>query len=116
MELNQQEQRMVERLRKKKRHWRWVRWMLLVIGISSAGLCIAIFYLVVPSAQSQSQDASSSALLLSVSFPIILIFASQATVCLSPAIRDWHGNATHTLLLRLLDECKKRSVGDDHAA
>jgi uncharacterized membrane protein HdeD (DUF308 family) len=113
MNFTPQERKMIERLRKQERQWRWGRWMSLVSGIFSAGICIAIFCMVVTRIQSKSADIASSALLLSLSFPIILIFTGHATICLLLAIRDWHGNTARTLLLRLLDECDKRSMTHD---
>jgi uncharacterized membrane protein HdeD (DUF308 family) len=107
---------MIERLRKQEHQWRSGRWASLVSGIFSAGFCVTIFCMVVSYLQSKSPDTASSALLLSVSFPIILIFAGHAAVCLALAIRDWHGNTTRTLLLRLLDEGDKRNkTHDDNA-
>ena len=106
---------MVETLRKQDRNWRFGRWMVLVSGIFSAGLCIAIFCLVVPRIQSKSEDISSAEFMLSFSFPIILLFAGTASMCLTLVIRDWHGNTTRTLLIKLLDEQQERGIPDDKA-
>ena len=115
MEFNQQERRMVERLRKQERQWRWARWTTLLVGVFNVGVCVFISFLVLPHVQSE-KDMASAALMLAITFPGILIFAGSATVCLALAVRDWHGNTTRMLLLRLVDESAKRSAKDEHAA
>ena len=115
MELTQQEQRMVERLRKQERQWRWARWTTLASGIFSAAVCVYIFLLVLPRVQSEKHMASA-AMVAAVTFPAVLVFASAATMCLTLVFRDWHGNTTRILLLRLVDESSKRKVLDEHAA
>src|SRR2546430_1224046 len=115
MELTQQEQRMVERLRKQERQWRWARWTTLLVGVFSAGVCFFISSLVLPRIQSE-KDMASTAFILAITFPAILIFAGNATMCLALAFRDWHGNTARVLMLRLVDESAKRKAKDEHTA
>ena len=103
MQLTALEHRMVERMRKQERQWRWARWLTLFMGVFQAATGIAVLCVIMPRIESGREDMASSALILSLSYPFILLCAGSATLFLCLAIRDWHGNTTRTLLLRLLD-------------
>src|SRR5437899_5867358 len=45
MNFTPQETKLIERLRKHDRQWRWARWLVLVMGVFSAGLCTAFGYI-----------------------------------------------------------------------
>jgi hypothetical protein len=87
----------------------------LLAGVFSAGFCVFVFCVVLPRIQSE-KDMASAALALALAFPGILIFAGSATMCLVLVIRDWHGNTTRALLLRLVDESTTRTPNDEHVA
>jgi hypothetical protein len=115
MELSHQEQRMIERLRKQERQWHWARWAALASGILSAGLCGFILCFILPRVQSGT-DMAGAAFGLALMFPMVLVFAQIAAIGLALVIRDWHGNTTRTLLLRLVDDSTKRAAEDEHNA
>ncbi len=45
MTFTPQEMKLIERLRKYDRQWRWARWLVLLMGLFSTGLCAALGYL-----------------------------------------------------------------------
>ena len=108
MELTEREQRMVQRMRKQERQWRWAKWAALLAGILSAAGCIFVLCMAMP--QVQSEDTASGAFMLAIMFPVVLVFAGTAAMCLGLVCRDWHGNTTRSLLLRLVDGSAERKA------
>src|SRR3954471_22451689 len=103
MNFTPQEMKLLERLRKRERQWRWGRWLLLVIGISCIGLCILFGFLLhslLAISDHRLFDANMMLLILLIwtkcCFYFVFGIWSVAT-----AILDWHGNANRTLLLKL---------------
>lgn len=105
-ELNKEELRMVERLRKQQRRWRWARWTTLLVGVFSAGGCVSMLYFVLAGIR-PGNDPASAAFVLAIAFPGLLIFACSAAFCLYLALRNWGGNTIQTLLLRIVDDSTK---------
>ena len=108
MELTQKEQRMVARLRKQERRWRWGRWLMLSSGVFHAAVAVVTSCVFLPQIQAES-DMANAAFELAVVFPLVLVFSANATLFLCLAIRDWHGNTTRMLLLKLLETSSKRN-------
>lgn len=111
MELSQEERRIVERLRKQEQSWRWGRWMMLFVGLFSLGLSVTGLVIVIPFLQrasdTKAESAVAAAFMLALLHPAILGFACVGIVALFWTIRDWRGNSTRILLLRLLDDRTK---------
>ena len=107
---------MIERLRKEDRRWRRTRWVLLAM----AGLLLAAYayiaHMLLTDFSSDSIGNNASLWLFALFWPKILLASCVAGGLIGLAIRDWHGNVTRMLLLRLLDAQHKPTVGDEHAA
>jgi cytochrome bd-type quinol oxidase subunit 2 len=101
MNLTEREQQMVARIRKHEIQWRWARWWALFAGLFCIAACVFFLCAAVP--RVQGADAASGALILAILFPMILVFVGCATTCFVLVFRDWHGNPTRSLLLKLID-------------
>ena len=108
MQLTTRETKLVERLRKQEQQWLRVRWFLLGAGVISA-LCSTFIAITlsrhVVTMLAEQDDFMSRGWLfaLAVFWPICLILLAPAAVFIFGAIRDWHGNTTRLLLLKLLE-------------
>src|SRR3954463_6342505 len=104
-----QETKLIERLRKQDRQWRWMRWFLLVMGVFSIGLCAMLGYLL-HSLITQSEAGYFDGQIV---FYIVLIWTKCcfyfvfALWCLMTVCVKWHGDVNRMLLLRLLDAQQK---------
>src|SRR5512133_3530111 len=101
MKLSERELKIVARMRKYERQWRWGRWMTLFVGVFCAAA--SIFWAWVAVSSVQSEETAKAALSVALAFPTELVSLGIGTQCFIMAIRDWHGNATRSLLLRLID-------------
>jgi uncharacterized membrane protein YfcA len=119
MEFSKEERRMIERLRKQQRSWRSGRWFMLGSGVLSLGLGVAGLVIVVPFLQrasdAKTESAVAAAFMLALFHPMIMAFICIAVVTLYCVIRDWQGDSTRTLLLRLIDD-RMPGVTDDDVA
>ena len=104
-EFTSQEQRMIERLRKQERRWPRLRWVLLAVGVLAIVNVALWGYLLSLLLHGWSSGKADYDMLIGVAivFPKLLIHVAVATWAFSVVIRDWHGNVTRMLLLRLLD-------------
>jgi hypothetical protein len=109
MNFTPQETKMIERLRKHERQWRWARWLVLVMGVLSAGLCAAFGFLLhglIAESQAGHFDGQTV-------FFIVLIWTKCCFYflfgvwCFITACLKWHGDVNRMLLLRLLDAQQK---------
>jgi hypothetical protein len=120
MDFTPGEMKLIERLRKQERRWRWTRWLLLGMG---AFLLVAYGYLAcmlydhsMSSFGSDRFDTQVALLILALVWPKILMMLGLAGVFIGWAIRDWHGNVTRMLLLKLLDAHQRPSARDEKTA
>ena len=99
------ETKLIERLRKHERQWRWVRWWVLLMGFISTGFCAALGYLLhglIAESEAGHFDGQSV-------FFIVLIWTKCcvyfffAVWCFITVCLKWHGDVNRMLLLRLLD-------------
>jgi len=100
MNLSLQEQKMIARLRQKQRFWRWGKWVFLIEGIIVLVTCVFGFTYLAQTPPNEMPDL----ILFFLFYPVLLSAAIAGTILLGTAIRDWRGNTTDTLLLKLLDE------------
>jgi hypothetical protein len=112
--LSEREQQMVTRMRKQECQWRWAKYGALFAGVVSA--VVVVFFLFVAIPRIQSTDSASGGVMMAIIFPIILVFVGTATICFTLVIRDWHGNATRSLLLKLIDAETEQDRANDKAA
>jgi len=109
MEFTKSELRLIERLRKHDRQWRWTRWVMLAMGIFSIVDCVAFGYLT----NGLIKEALDSPLNAKVAFLIMLfwtkccLFFLFGIWCFATAWTKWHGDANRMLLLKLLDSQQK---------
>jgi hypothetical protein len=119
MKLSQEDQKMIEGLRKQELNWRRGRWMMLFVGLVCLGLSVAGFVIVIPflqraaDAKTVSESTVAAAFMLALFYPPALAFSGIGIAALCRSVRDWRGDAARILLLRLVDD---RSRGDDHDA
>ena len=102
MTLTDQEKRMIERLRKQQQRWHSAKWVMLFggfsLGIGYLGLLCWIWKgILVGEIPNSVKDA------LLLFYPLIIFALGMAFWMIATAIRDWRGNITRTLLLKLLD-------------
>ena len=109
MEFTRQEMKLIERLRKQDRQWRWARWLVLLMGLLSIAACALFGYLV-------HQLVSTSAqghLDLDMVFFIVLFWTkccfyfAFGVWCFITAFTKWRGDVKRMLLLKLLDAQKR---------
>jgi hypothetical protein len=105
MNFTPQETRLIERLRKHDRQWRWARWLVLVMGVFSTGLCAMLGYLLhglITESEPGHFDGQTV-------FFIVLIWTKCCFYfffgvwCFITLCLKWHGDVNRMLLLRLLD-------------
>lgn len=97
---------MIEQLRKQERQWRWAKWVLLLGGAFLCG-CYLLMLLWVTKAVSVEEFGESAALIYAMVFPKAYVMIAAAAILMGWAIRDWRGNTTRTLLLKLIDQCDR---------
>jgi len=105
MNFTAQEMKLLQRLRKRERQWRWVRWLLLVTGIFCIGLC-AMFGFLLHSLIDVSDHGQFNTTMV---FFMLLIWTKCCFYfifgvwCLATVNQNWHGDVNRMLLLKLLD-------------
>jgi len=109
MNFTPQEMKLLERLRKRKRQWRWGRWFLLVIGISCLGLCVVFGFLLhsLLAILDHGLFNPSMVLFILLIWTKCCFYFVFGILCLVRVTLDWHGNVNRMLLLKLLDAQQK---------
>jgi uncharacterized membrane protein len=105
IEFTPNEMRLIERLRKQERQWRWARWMMLTMGACFIILCAfygyALHFLISESRGHLDSDAVFLMMLFwtkcCMSFFFGIVFFIKAGT-------NWHGDANRKLLLRLVND------------
>ena len=117
MKFTPKEQKLIQRLRKQDRQWRWARWLILVSGLLSAGLCAGWGYFVSLLVRGPATPMDSDGVFV---FALIwtkcCMFFCIACWCLGMVAVNWHGDVNRMLLLKLLDEQEQKATGRDAAA
>src|SRR5579883_2345587 len=103
MKLTANESKLIERLRKRDRQWRFTRWVVLIGGMALIAIWAWMLHYVLKSA-SATRDKELQVLIQALAFPKVLFVMFTAALMIGVALRDWHGSATRTLLLKLLEE------------
>ena|SRR5215471_2475366 len=113
MEFTAQEMKLVERLRKLHRNWRWARWLLLAMGVGSAGLFVGYGYLLSTFFRGPPHPVDSDDLFgIAFFWTHCWMHMIFSIWCFVTVAGKWRGDATRTLLLRLLDT----KTGNEHTA
>jgi formate hydrogenlyase subunit 3/multisubunit Na+/H+ antiporter MnhD subunit len=105
MNFTTRETKMIEQLRKYERQWRWARWMVLVMGTLSAGLCITFGFLLsglIAESQAGNFDAQTVFLIMLL-WTKCCFYLLFGTWCLATVCFKWRGDVNRMLLLKLLD-------------
>ena len=103
MKLSAKESRLVERLRKNDRQWRFTRWLLMIGGVALI-IVWAWMLLYVSRSAGAMQDKKLEMLVQAMAYPKVLFGMIIGSLMIGFALRDWYGSPTRTLLLRLLDD------------
>lgn len=114
MKFNLQEQKLVERLRKQERSWRFTRWILLLGGLLTSVMWGWVLWFVYRSVE--SEQPKDAALMLSFAYPKVLFGQIAAAAMIGFALRDWWGHPTRLLLLKLIEERQGSEVPTDQTA
>ena len=103
MKLTAKESKLVERLRKYDRQWRYTRWVLVIGGVVLIAMWAWMLHYVFDSTE-DSRDKEAALLLHAFAYPKVLFAMIIGALMIGFALRDWYGSPTRTLLLRLLEE------------
>ena len=122
MELSLQEEKYISRIRKAQKRHGWVKWLMLISGLTNITLGIVCFYMSKKAGTSLvsafdtlsfGDDAVNSAIMFSCTFTFLcvgfvsLIFWSISCVSLCYTCFTWHGLHHRNLLLKLIDQQSK---------
>lgn len=105
MNFTPQEAKLIQRSRKQDRHWRWIRWLLLALGVLSAALCAVFgYFLHGLIGESEAGHFGGQQVFFIVLFwTKCCFYFFFGTWCLITVCLKWHGDVNRTLLLRLFD-------------
>ncbi len=114
MQFTQREEKLIKRLRKQDRQWsRWQRWVFLVLGVLllvvMGPYTSTLFSLL---NRYEERPDINEVLLIAVLVPKVFINLAIGLGLLVFTLRDWHGNVTRMLLLKLLDAEQNRNDGE----
>jgi hypothetical protein len=105
MKFTPQEMKLIERLRKQERQWKWARWLVLAMGFLSATACGYVAYAIhwLLSEWAHGQLDSATVILLLLFWTKCCFYFVFSIWCFVTVSCKWHGDVTRMLLLRLLD-------------
>ena len=103
MKLTTGELRLVERLRKQERQWRFTRWLLALGGVILMGLWAWMLWRVLGSTDTPT-DVREAELVRALAYPKVLFGMAVGAAMIGLATRDWVGRPPRILLLRLLED------------
>jgi hypothetical protein len=119
MDFTQRELKLVERLRKQERRWQWTRWLLLGLAVfillGNAYIARMLYSGFVTHYDSDAFSRETMLMIFAMFWPQILLMSGLAGAFIGLAIRDWHGNVTRMLLLKLLDAQEKQAGKDERS-
>jgi hypothetical protein len=105
VELTPQEIKLVERLRKQNRQWKWMRWLWVVTGLLLIIVGLAYGYIAYLVASLKLDDLESKLI-----FSVVALFNMAClnflfgVWCVCRAAIKWRGDINRILLLKLLDD------------
>ena len=100
MKLSELDMRVVRRLQKNGRAWRWVRWFTLVGSIGSIVQCAVVIMELLK----QSTESSGRSDVIAVLSPLCWMLLCLSSVMLGYTLVFWGGDPKARLLLRLLED------------
>jgi len=106
MTLTETEEKLVSGMRKTEKAMFRCRYWLVAVGVFSCLVAGYGFFFIQQLLEKDPQ--LGMAVYPEMMFPILIVCA-QGLFCIATAIRDWHGNATRVLLLKLIDDRLKDS-------
>jgi len=111
MQFSPQEMKLVERLRKQERQWRWVRWMSLCLSLFIVG-CYGYIGISLYHRLHWEALTTEDVFLVAVYWPKMILAMGFAAWFVIWPLTNWRGNATRLLLLKLLD-AQSEKQGDE---
>jgi hypothetical protein len=114
MELTANELKLLKRLRKYERQWRYTRWVLVAGGLALMGMWAWMLYYI--STSTQTQGSEEAGLFRALAYPKVLFGMIFAATMIGFALRDWWGSPTRILLLRLLEQHDPAIAGSQREA
>jgi hypothetical protein len=110
MELTQTELEIVGRMRRRRLTWRRTRWIVL-----TGGICLGTVWSCLFVKAADALDSTKASLEANV-YSLVIVTAMGgwvlSGVLIGLALRNWRGNPTQTLLLRLIDAAVGSSNGE----
>ena len=100
MKLSEADKKLVRRLQKNERAWRWVRWFTL---FGSVGLIVQCALLVLDLVNRSAESDGSQSVIAIIS-PVCWILLCLFSALLGYTLACWRGDPKARLLLRLLEE------------
>ena len=111
MKFTAAEQRLIARLKKQERNWRFTRWILLVGGVIMGGLWIWLILWIFDTTEGRPEERQ---MITALAYPKALFGLTAAVLFFVWALRDWYGSPTRRLLLRLIEG--QTASGSEQAA
>ena len=100
MKLSESDMKLLRRLQRNGRAWRWVRWFTLIGGI---GLIIQCGFLIMDLSKQTTQPDGRSGVIALVS-PLCWMLLCLSSGMLGYTLAFWNGDPTARLLLRVLED------------
>jgi hypothetical protein len=111
MKLSESQNKMVEKLHQRQNQFR--RWRLILLISHSLLLIfwfVALLWICLAGNHFSNQgEINTKLILLSSSLPIVLFFGGFSSYQLGLTLRNWNGDPTTELLLKVVDELNKES-------
>jgi hypothetical protein len=111
MQFTEKEEKLIRRLRKQDRQWRWLRWAWLGSGaivVVNLVLYGWMFFTLINKLSAPGDPNVNDVFVIAIFFPGLLVSVGVAALCFGTCWRDWNGNVNRMLLLKLLDAQQMR--------
>ena len=109
LKLNPTEQKMVDAIRRREIKWALGRWISLVFGFLLLACMVGIY---IPLLKITASDPYQYLFLWPIIYPISMVLCGMIVWIVIQAVRDWQGNATRTLLLKIIDHLQSEARED----
>ena len=119
MQLTRQETKLVKRLRRNERSWRWGRWLYLGLGLLIELCYSSLLFSMLARLKSVAFDVNAlgaGRVDFYFLWPKCMIMLPVGVVLIGWTLGHWPGNAQRTLLLRLLDAHQEGITNHEHIA
>ncbi len=105
MNFTRQEAKLIQRFRRQNQQWRWMRWLVLVLGVLSAALCAVFGYFLngLIGESEAGHFAGQQVFFIVLFWTKCCFYFFFGIWCLMTVFLKWRGDVNRTLLLRLLD-------------